>query len=233
VPNRARRSVVVSAALLLGAAVLAGLPARPAAADQPGCRVNYTVNVDFNTGFVVYVTIANDGPATNGWQVDFTFPSATQRLTSAFNAKWSQNGQAVSALSNSWNARIPTGSTITIGFVGSVSGPDPVPTDVRITGCGDHPYPPTPLITSPTDNFVMYAGQVAVLRGETLGFPGTVTRIDFLVNGVLFGTATALPFNVVWYPLPLGTFTITATGYDDRGTVATSAPVHLIVKPMP
>jgi hypothetical protein len=233
VPNRAWRSVVISAALLLGAAVLAGLPARPAVADQPGCRVDYAVTVDFTTGFFVYVTIANDGPATNGWQVDFTFPTASQRLTSAFNARWAQNGQAVSAVSQTWNARIPTGSSITIGFVGAVSGPNPVPTDVRITGCGDRPFPPTPLVTSPSDNFVMYEGQVTLLRAETLGFPGTVTRMDFFVNGVLFGTATAAPFFVQWYPLPLGTFTITATGHDDRGTVATSAPVRLVVRPMP
>ncbi|HVQ95404.1 MAG TPA: cellulose binding domain-containing protein, partial [Mycobacteriales bacterium] len=72
VPNRAWRSVAVSTALLLGAAVLAGLPARPAAAAQPGCRVDYAVTAEFNSGFVVYITIANDGPATNGWQIDFT-----------------------------------------------------------------------------------------------------------------------------------------------------------------
>jgi len=233
VPNRAWRSVAVSTALLLGAAVLAGLPARPAAAAQPGCRVDYAVTAEFNSGFVVYITIANDGPATNGWQIDFTFPSVTQRLATAFSARWSQNGRAVTAVSQVWNARIPTGSSTMIGFVGAVSGPNPAPTDVRITGCGDHPFPPTPMITSPTDNFVMREGQVTLLRAETLGFPGTVTRIDFFVDGVLFGTATTVPFNVQWYPLPLGTFTITATGYDDRGTVATSAPVHLIVRPMP
>jgi chitinase len=77
----------------------------------------------------------------------------------------------------------------------------------------------------------MVEGQVSQLVADTLGFPGAITRVDFRVDGALLGTATAAPFTFLWFPLPAGTFTITATAYDDRGTVATSTPVHLIVRP--
>jgi hypothetical protein len=227
-----RRSLAASAVLLVGALAPLTLPAAPAAAAVPGCRVDYAVT-DFHNGFVVNITITNDGPATNGWQLDFTFPDPTQRLTSAFSARWTQNGQAVTALAAPWNARLPTGRSAFIGFQGSVDGPDRVPTDVRITGCGDQPFPPTPLVTGPQDNSTMLEGQVTVLRADTLGFPGTVTSVDFAVNGVLLGTATTTPFSLVWFPLPVGTFAITATAHDTLGTVATSAPLHLTVKPQP
>ncbi|MEN3359403.1 MAG: hypothetical protein V7637_3385 [Mycobacteriales bacterium] len=230
-PSRIRRARALPA-LLLVTAVSLGLPAgpaSPAAAAQPGCRVSYVVSSEFNTGFLAIITIANDGPATNGWRLDFTFPSDSQRLTSAFSARWTQHGAAVTALSTPWNARLATGTSVQIGFVGAKVGANPLPTDLRITGCGDTPLPPTSLLTGPSDGLTMVEGQVSQLVADTLGFPGTVTRVDFRVDGTLLGTDTTAPFVFLWFPLPAGTFTITATAYDDRGTVATSAPVQLIV----
>jgi hypothetical protein len=228
--HRARRLLAASAVLLAGAAASLVLPAGAATAAVPGCQVTYTT-IDFNNGFVANITITNDGPAVNGWQVDFTFPDATQHLTNGFNARWSQHGQAVTGLAASYNARIPTGRSVNIGFQGSVVGRDQLPTDVRVTGCGDQPYPPTPLVTNPTAGRTMLQGQVLQLTADTLGFPGTVTSVDFAVNGAPLATATTVPFSFVWFPLPAGTFAITATAHDDLGTVATSAPVILTVKP--
>ena len=89
-------------------------PARPA-----GCVRPSTTGA---AGFSANITITNTGTTTiNGWTLRFTFPG-NQQITNSWSATWSQQGQAVTATSMSWNGTLAPGASTGIGFNGSYSG---------------------------------------------------------------------------------------------------------------
>jgi beta-glucosidase len=93
------------------------------------CRVSYAVNDWGNGGgFGGAISITNTGTApVNGWTLRFTFPG-NQQVTQGWNATWSQQGQAVSAVNLPWNATLAPNASVSIGFNGSYSGTNPQPT---------------------------------------------------------------------------------------------------------
>jgi beta-glucosidase len=95
------------------------------------CRVAYSVN-DWGGGFSATVTITNIGASTiNGWTLRFSFPG-NQQITNAWSATWSQQGQAVTATSMSWNGTLAPGASTGIGFNASYSGANARPTAFTI-----------------------------------------------------------------------------------------------------
>jgi endo-1,4-beta-xylanase len=105
--------------------------------DPPlGCRVTYSVNGwgGGSPGFTASVTIANTGTtAINGWTLGFTFPSG-QRVSQGWAATYDQpaGSAAVTATNLSWNATIPPGSSVSIGFNGTHTGSNPAPTSFTL-----------------------------------------------------------------------------------------------------
>jgi endoglucanase len=102
------------------------------------CDVAYGVGDWGNgSGFTGSVTITNPGTATiDGWTLEFTFPTAAQRIVNGWNATWVQpaGAAAVSATDLGWNGTIPPGASVTIGFNGSYSGSNPEPTAFTLNG---------------------------------------------------------------------------------------------------
>jgi len=103
---------------------------------------------------VFEVLVVRLGSATTSWALTFAFPSATQQVTQGWSATWSQSGAQVSAASLSWNGVLATGGSTAIGFVGSFTGANPVPTSFALNGTtctGAVTSPPTtPPTTPPT-----------------------------------------------------------------------------------
>ncbi len=132
--SRASRRGLVAAtaagALALGLA--AALPAVNAMAAA-GCSVTYTVN-QWQGGFTANITIKNLGDAINGWTLGFTFPNSSQQVTQGWSATYAQSGAAVTATSMSYNAALATGASANIGFNGSWSGSNPLPTVFTLNG---------------------------------------------------------------------------------------------------
>jgi len=85
-------------------------------------------------GFQAQIVITNTGTTTiNGWTLAWTFPG-DQKISSLWNASYTQTGEAVSATSQSYNASLSSGSNVTIGFTGTYSSSDVNPTAFKLNG---------------------------------------------------------------------------------------------------
>jgi hypothetical protein len=94
-----------------------------------GCDIAYSTH-DWDGGFNATVKITNTSNATiPNWVLRFAFP-AGQRLTNGWSATWSQpaGSAQVSATNLNWNASIPPGGSVSIGFNGAFTGSNPEPT---------------------------------------------------------------------------------------------------------
>ena len=209
-------------------AVTAG--AVPAAAAT--CPVSYTVTGAWATGFTADIGVTNLGTAAlQSWTVGFTFPDPGQQVSYGWSAVWSQTGGVVTATNQPWNGSLAVGATTHIGFVGSYSGNNPTPTNITLNGvpCGGGTGP-TVTVTSPSAGDVFIDGATVPLAAATSGsFWGTVTSVDFFVDGNPVGIDPTSPYTAAW-TATVGTHTITATAFDSGGAVVTSAPVSILVR---
>ncbi len=98
-----------------------------------GCHVTYQPN-QWPGGFTANVTIANTSTtAINGWTLTFTFPG-DQKITNAWSATTTQNGENVSVTNVSYNGAIPANSSTTVGFQGTWANSDASPTSFSVNG---------------------------------------------------------------------------------------------------
>jgi poly(hydroxyalkanoate) depolymerase family esterase len=99
------------------------------------CTVTYQTTSQWTGGFTANVTIANSGTtAISGWTLQFTFPG-DQHVTSAWNdGTESQSGEAVTLTSASYNAAIAVGGNTSVGFQGTWTSSDAVPTAFTLNG---------------------------------------------------------------------------------------------------
>ncbi|MEV1290231.1 glycoside hydrolase family 6 protein [Micromonospora sp. NPDC049679] len=109
----------------------------PSTPPVGGCRVVYTPN-QWSGGFTAELRISNGGAATTGWNLTFTV-GPTVRLTNGWNGVWSQSGSQLTARNAEWNASVPAGGTISVGFQGTYTGSTlPPPSGFALNGapCG-------------------------------------------------------------------------------------------------
>ncbi|GIH20950.1 endo-1,4-beta-xylanase [Rugosimonospora africana] len=98
------------------------------------CHVTYQVASQWNTGFTANVTVANTGStAINGWTLRWTFANG-QKVTQSWNGTFSQSGAQVTVTNVSYNGTIPAGGSTSLGFNGSWSGTNAVPTSFTVNG---------------------------------------------------------------------------------------------------
>jgi cellulose binding protein with CBM2 domain/fibronectin type III domain protein len=101
------------------------------------CAVDYQVTNGWGSGYVAAITVTDTGPSPiNGWSLTFTFPSATETLSSGWNANWTSSGQNVEATSLTWNADLAPGggNSASIGFVGNNTAAYPSPAAISLNG---------------------------------------------------------------------------------------------------
>jgi GH35 family endo-1,4-beta-xylanase len=80
----------------------------------------YTVDNEWNTGFVASITIKNDtSSAINNWNINWQY--ANNRITSSWNANLS-GSNPYTASNISWNGNIAAGQSISFGFQGDKNG---------------------------------------------------------------------------------------------------------------
>ncbi|WP_408612378.1 cellulose binding domain-containing protein [Glycomyces niveus] len=84
-----------------------------------------TVVGDWGSGWQGRVDVKAGSAALTGWTLTWTWPGS-QKITSAWNAEWSQSGAAVTAGDVGWNGSVAAGqSREAFGFV--ASGPSTAP----------------------------------------------------------------------------------------------------------
>jgi hypothetical protein len=229
-----RWSVASVVVLVLIGTFGASVPASAATAAS-ACKVNYTVDSQWSTGFQASIQLTNLGDPVNGWTLQFDFPDAAQRVAQGWEASWSQTGARVSAASLSWNSTLGTNATVRLGFLGSSGQPAPAPTGFTLNGvpCTGMPSgnkPPTVTLTSPQWNPDIAWGHNLYLAASASDPDGTVTKVEFYGNGTLLFTDTTAPyeFNYTVLNNP-GGLNLSAKAYDNDGLTGTSQNISAFV----
>ncbi|HTU75725.1 MAG TPA: cellulose binding domain-containing protein [Trebonia sp.] len=99
---------------------------------------SYQAGTSWGTGYDGQYTITNRGSAAvTGWTLGFTLPAGTS-LSSLWDGSYTDNGGQVTVQSDSWDATISPGSSVTVGFVTGSAGTAGQPASCTINGasCG-------------------------------------------------------------------------------------------------
>jgi probable HAF family extracellular repeat protein len=78
-------------------------------------------------------------------------------------------------------------------------------------------------ITNPAPNAIFTAPATFVVAASASDTAGTVTNVQFLVNGSVIGETTAAPYSATASNLAAGSYTLTAVASDDGGLSATNS----------
>jgi O-glycosyl hydrolase len=98
------------------------------------CQVTYATQSQWAGGFVAGVTIANTGSSPiSGWTLKFTFPG-DQEITNAWSGTETQSGENVTITNASYNGTIAPGGNTSLGFQGTWTSSDAVPTAFTVNG---------------------------------------------------------------------------------------------------
>lgn len=130
-----RTSAVVGAAGLLMVALSTGPAQAALLAPPPGyaCAVTYA-SVDWGSGFSARIDIANTGSKTfSPWVLQFLF-SGSQKLTTSWNATFTQTPPSVQAANPTWVTKIDPGASTFVGFQATYGGVNDKPTDFTLNG---------------------------------------------------------------------------------------------------
>lgn len=102
-------------------------------APTGACEVTYAVN-QWSTGFTAALTVRNGSTSTlQGWTLRWTFPSG-QQVTQAWSSTTTQDGARVTVRPAAWNASIPPGGAVQLGFNGAHGGTNTAPSDFALDG---------------------------------------------------------------------------------------------------
>lgn len=86
------------------------------------CTAAYTVSSDWGSGFNAEVKVTNTGStALSSWKVTWTWPGA-QKVTSMWNASYTQTGSTVTAANAAHNGTVAVGGSASFGFGGAPGG---------------------------------------------------------------------------------------------------------------
>jgi len=106
----------------------------PAASN---CAVSYDVSQGWGNGYVANIAVTDTGPnPVDGWTLAFTFPAASESVSSGWNGNWSETGQHVQVTNLDWNGTLAanSGNSVDIGFVGANNGAYPSPASFTLNG---------------------------------------------------------------------------------------------------
>ncbi|PRY90888.1 Ig-like domain-containing protein, partial [Mongoliibacter ruber] len=99
---------------------------------------------------------------------------------------------------------------------------------VPVTVIADNVLPEVS-ITSPAEGSEYAIGEAVTITADATDADGTITKVDFYVNGSLIGSDNTAPYTANWNATEAGSFELTAVATDDRGGENTSAAVTVTV----
>src|ERR1043166_7861929 len=96
---------------------------------------------------------------------------------------------------------------------------------------GTRPANSLPLvqITSPTNNGYFLAPPSITLSANASDPDGSVTNVDFYVDGVKIGQTATIPYDFSWASPPIGVHTLQAVATDDQGASTASTNITITV----
>ncbi|MEI7594726.1 MAG: Ig-like domain-containing protein [Bacteroidota bacterium] len=97
---------------------------------------------------------------------------------------------------------------------------------IDITGLNN--VPPTVSLTAPTTGSSVLAPAVVTISANAADSDGSITKVEFYVNGIKVGEDATSAYSFDWTSV-IGTASITAKSYDNKGAITTSAAVVIEV----
>ncbi|MBU2669121.1 cellulose binding domain-containing protein [Actinoplanes bogorensis] len=98
------------------------------------CKVTYRSTSEWKGGFVADVTVTNTGTtAVDGWTLTLAM-GGDQRVSSAWNASFTQDAATVTLTAARWNTKIPAGGSVTAGILGRWTTSNAAPTSFALNG---------------------------------------------------------------------------------------------------
>ncbi|MFG1839616.1 cellulose binding domain-containing protein [Micromonospora sp. NPDC049175] len=96
-------------------------PTTPPPGGTPACTAVYSVQDQWNGGFVANVTVTAGTTALSGWRVSLNLPSGAS-VTSVWNGVATGNSGTITVANQSYNGRLAAGQTTAFGFQGTGNG---------------------------------------------------------------------------------------------------------------
>ncbi|MCG5458255.1 cellulose binding domain-containing protein [Micromonospora sp. PSH03] len=96
-------------------------PTTPPPTGTPGCTAAYSVQDQWNGGFVANVSVTAGTTALTGWRVTLTLPSGAS-VSSLWNGVSSGTSGTITVANQSYNGRLAAGQATSFGFQGTGSG---------------------------------------------------------------------------------------------------------------
>jgi endoglucanase len=100
-------------------------------AAENTCQVSYAITDEWAHGFNAVVTVYNNGPQINNWNLTWTFPGP-QQVNGVWEALFQQDGATVSVTGDPHNFNLLADSSVTFGL--NVSGPPATPAEFVLNG---------------------------------------------------------------------------------------------------
>jgi hypothetical protein len=89
--------------------------------------------------------------------------------------------------------------------------------------------PPTAVLTAPVSGQSFFVGQPVTLAANASDSDGTVSKVEFLVDGLAIGALAMPPFTQIWTPVAVGSHNVQARATDNVGAVTTSPSAMITV----
>jgi hypothetical protein len=137
------------AAVVIALPSQAVVPVRTEADSASPLEASYQAVTSWGTGYTGQYTITNAGTAAvTGWTLAFQLPDGTS-VSSLWNGSYTDDAGQVTVTSDSWDATIQPGRSVSVGFVTSSSGQAGQPADCLINGASCQAGgPPAPSATA-------------------------------------------------------------------------------------
>lgn len=128
-----------------------------------------------------------------------------------------------------WNS-IPAGSHALVAKATDNNGAVTTSSTITVTVNAA----PSVSVTAPTAGVVGTAPYSTTITASATDSDGTISKVDFYVDGVLLGTDSVGPtYGFAWNNAAAGGYTLTAKATDNNGAVTTSAAVVVTVNAAP
>ncbi|MDP3966277.1 MAG: DUF2341 domain-containing protein [archaeon] len=137
------------------------------------------------------------------------------------------NNDTTSPYSYTWNS--PPPGTYQLRTTVTSNGDQSQSPIVAITVLSLGNNPPAVSITSPSNGATFNAGSTVNISATATDSDGTVTKVEFLRNGVSINNDTTSPYSYSWTNVQAGSYNLTAKATDNGGIVTTSGVVGIIV----
>ncbi len=132
--SAAKQSLLATIQFPLPGAGGGGGGGTPTPTPTMSCHAAYSLTNTWSGGFQAQIVLTNTGTAPiNSWSLTWTFPG-DQKISSLWNASFTQSGENVTATAESYNATIAPSGNVTIGFTGSFTSSDASPTAFSVNG---------------------------------------------------------------------------------------------------